>query len=533
MKNKLRAAGYLRLSRDDGDKAESDSIKNQRLIINDYAKSHGFTIDEEFSDDGYSGTNFERPGFKRLMAKINEGDINCIIVKDLSRLGRNYIEMGRLMTKIFPTLGIRLISVVDNYDSISEDSKTDQLIIPFKNLINDAYCRDMSMKVRSQLDVKRKKGMFIGSFAAYGYMKDEKDHNHLIIDEAAAKVVEMIFNLRLDGYSADEIAKKLNQYAIVTPTEYKRMHGMNYYCGLKASIKSIWQPNTVRMILNNRLYTGCIVQGKTKKVNYKIRKSVKLPREQWIVVPYMHDPIISENVFEEVRRLENLDTRASLSDGRVHILGGLVKCADCGQNMVMRSITRNDKKYYYYHCSTYKSGNSCSSHIISEDKLKASVLVTIRRISKQIDEANEKFKSLEEIPKNNVALKLLDSQISEQKQEIEKISKMKVRLYMDYLEGIVDKNEYMEINRRFAEKLADLSEKVMENENKRNELVSLASAQKSWIKEFLSEKGIKELNRRCCIRLLEKVEVRADKSVVCVFRHQDEINEFLMAAINA
>lgn len=185
------AADYLRLSREDGDKLESDSIRNQRSLINDFVKQHpDITLVDEYIDDGYSGTNFERPAFKRLLEDVKKKKINCIIVKDLSRLGRNYIETGRYLEKIFPFLGVRFIAITDHYDSAAESDDADQIIVPFKNLINDAYCRDISIKIRSQLDVKRKNGQFIGSFAGYGYQKDPENKNHLIIDEYAAEIMK-------------------------------------------------------------------------------------------------------------------------------------------------------------------------------------------------------------------------------------------------------------------------------------------------------------------------------------------------------
>ena len=443
--------GYYRLSCDDGDKSESDSITNQRLIAEEYAKEHNLKIVNEFIDDGYTGTNFDRPGFRNMMEAVREGSVHCIIIKDFSRLGRNY--MGKLMTRLLPSLGVRLISVVDRYDSINEDNKADQLIVPFKNLLNDAYCRDISLKVRSQMDIKRKKGQYVGSFAVYGYKKDEKDKNHLVIDENAAKVVEMIFDLRLDGFSTVKIADKLNEYGIETPSSYKRSCGLNYTSGLRTSIRTKWQPNTVKMILENRVYTGCVVQGKRRKVNYKVKKEVKLPKSQWIVVPNTHEPIISQTTFDQVNKLNQMDTRSNPEMGKVHFLGGLVKCADCGQNMVRRCVTRCGKKYYYYHCSSYKNKNGCSSHLISEKKLVESVYVTVTNDLCQLDTANEKLQGLQGLSKDNASVTLITKQIEEQLRETDRYQKMKVRLYQDYTDGIVNKDEFLEIEKSFSEKI--------------------------------------------------------------------------------
>ena len=207
-----RCAVYLRLSRSDGDQQESNSIKNQRALLNDYLGKHPelHKVDE-YVDDGYSGTNFERPDFKRMIQDIENRKINCIIVKDLSRFGRNYIETGRYLERIFPFMGVRFIAINDHYDSAEENDDKGRILIPFNNLINDTYCRDISMRVRSHLDVKRKEGQFIGSFAGYGYQKDPKDKNHLIIDEYAAGIVQEIFKQKLNGMSSQRIASHLNE----------------------------------------------------------------------------------------------------------------------------------------------------------------------------------------------------------------------------------------------------------------------------------------------------------------------------------
>lgn len=247
------AADYLRLSREDGDKLESDSIRNQRSLINDFVKQHKeIQLVEEYIDDGYSGTNFDRPAFQRMLEDVKRKKINCIIVKDLSRLGRNYIETGRYLEKIFPFMGVRFIAITDHYDSATGSDDADQIIVPFKNLINDAYCRDISIKIRSQLDVKRKNGQFIGNFAAYGYLKDPEDKNHLIVDEYAADIVRLIFNLKIDGYSSQRIAARLNEMGVLPPLEYKRSRGMNYNSGFRSGSDPKWAvtPSTVFCRMN-------------------------------------------------------------------------------------------------------------------------------------------------------------------------------------------------------------------------------------------------------------------------------------------
>lgn len=350
------AADYLRLSREDGDKLESDSIRNQRSLINDFVKQHKeIQLVEEYIDDGYSGTNFDRPAFQRMLEDVKRKKINCIIVKDLSRLGRNYIETGRYLEKIFPFMGVRFIAITDHYDSATGSDDADQIIVPFKNLINDAYCRDISIKIRSQLDVKRKNGQFIGNFAAYGYLKDPEDKNHLIVDEYAADIVRLIFNLKIDGYSSQRIAAQLNEMGVLPPLEYKRSRGMNYNSGFRSGSDPKWAVTSINRILQNELYIGTMVQGKNRKINYKVKKSSPIARENWIRVENTHEAIIPEESFQYVQSLLEIDTRIAPKRKSVYLFSGFVRCGDCGENMVKRSTTKKGKKYCYYHCSTYKN----------------------------------------------------------------------------------------------------------------------------------------------------------------------------------
>jgi site-specific DNA recombinase len=341
--NSFLAALYMRLSKDDGDKVESDSIRNQRSLLRDFVKQHSdITLVKEYVDDGFSGTNFERPDFQRMLEDARNHKINCIIVKDLSRLGRNYIETGRYLEKIFPVLGIRFIAVNDHYDSADTTNDSDQIIVPFKNLVNDAYCRDISIKIRSQLDIKRKKGQFIGNYAGYGYFKDPKDKNHLVIDEYAAEIVRMIFNMKIDGYSAKNIAARLNEMGVLIPAEYKRACGFNYSSGFMAGKKPKWDVSSVLRILKNELYTGTMVQGKTRKINYKVNVRQKIEPENWIRVEGTHEPIVSKEIFECVQKLMELDTRTSPEEESIYEFSGLLRCGDCGQNLVRQTAAVED-----------------------------------------------------------------------------------------------------------------------------------------------------------------------------------------------
>ncbi|MCR5624022.1 MAG: recombinase family protein [Lachnospiraceae bacterium] len=528
-----KACGYFRLSREDGDKLESDSIKNQKLLVNEFAKKNGIKLVDEYIDDGYSGTNFNRPAFTRFINDVQEGKVNCIIVKDLSRLGRNYIEMGRFISKIFPSLGIRLIAINDNYDSFDDTNSTNQIIVPFKNLINDAYCRDMSLKIRSQLDMKRRKGEFIGSFATYGYMKDPDDHNHLIIDETAAKVVEMIFNMKLDGYSNARIVEKLEEMDIPTPLEYKRIQGFNYNSGFRSKTNAVWSLSSVFRILHNEIYTGTMIQGKRRKVNYKVKQVIDMNEQDWIKVENTHDAIVPKELFDSVQKIMHEDTRIAPTKDNVYILSGITKCATCGQNMVRRVSPRNGKNFYYYHCTTYKKYRTCTSHLISEPKLYESVLKSIQVTLSFLGDAYDLLKDMKERPKDVIGIKLLDKQIEAEYREIEKYKNLKVRLYMDMTDGIITKDEFDDINGDFTTKIDLLRNALQTNEKEKERKLSLNVNEIPWIKEFLKYKNVQKLDRRMVVFLIESVVVYDKNHIEVNFHHKEEIEELIALAMSS
>lgn len=418
---------------------------------------------DEYVDDGYSGTNFERPDFKRMMQDIEKRNVNCIIVKDLSRFGRNYIEMGRYLERIFPFMGVRFIAINDHYDSAEENDDKGRILIPFNNLINDTYCRDISLRVRSHLDVKRKEGQFIGSFAGYGYRKDPKDKNHLIIDEYAAGIVQEIFKQKLNGMSSQRIASHLNELGVLPPNEYKRANGFNYTCGFQAGLNQKWTVVSVNRILKNESYTGTLIQGKRRKINYKVKKSHDVGSENWIRVEDAHDAIISKGEFQQVQQLLELDTRTAPSQTTVYPLSGFLRCADCGQNMIRRTVTKNGKKYQYYHCSTYKNGGGCTPHMINSEKLTESVLAAIWHQVTLLVEAEKVLSNAELASGEQIGIKILDSQITALEAELERYSNLKIRLYQDLCDDVVSREEYGEMNTRFAQKIKEAQDKLVKD----------------------------------------------------------------------
>ena len=520
-----KAGIYLRLSREDGDKFESDSIKNQRQLINDFLRDNPkLRFFKEYADDGYSGTNFDRPAFQRLLTDAKNKRFDCIILKDLSRLGRNYIETGKYLEKIFPSMGIRVIALNDNYDSNDRFSDENQFIVPFKNLINDAYCRDISMKIRSHFDIKRKSGQFIGNFATYGYLKDPEDKNRLIIDEYAATIVTMIFDLKLSGMSIGNIGKKLEEMKVEPPYDYKRRCGLKYNSGFKSHGSLKWPPESIKRILTNEMYTGKMVQGKQRKINYKVKKSVPIPKEDWIRVPDTHDAIISVEKFDAVQKLLLLDTRTAVGNQNVYPLSGYLKCADCGQNMIRRSTTmRNGRKVYYYHCSTHKSNGSCSSHNINAEKIESLVLDAIKQQFFVLIKAQDILEKIQQQPLDDIRLKIVDKQLVKLKSDIEYYNNLKVKVYRDYVDNTISKDDYLNLNSRFQEAKERYEKALSTLEEKQKRLLTGQVDLQTWIDEIAQYRDVSSLNRNMVVSLIDSVQVFENGSVQVNFIYDDEI----------
>lgn len=287
-----RAALYTRLSREDGDKPESDSIANQRSLLEDFAaRQPDLQVIGQYSDDGFTGTNFQRPDFQRMIADIEAGKINCVIVKDLSRFGRDYINSGRYLERWFPEHGVRFLAINDHIDS--ENGPYDMLL-PFKNVFNEQYARDISNKVKSAMQSKQRQGQFIGAFASYGYRKDPEDHNKLLIDPCAAAVVQRIFDLYEQGNGKIRIAKLLNEEGIPCPSEYKKLNGERYHNGQKLGKTTYWTYSTIHRMLKNQMYIGNMEQGRAPR-QIMHGRAKQLDRSQWTVVEGTHEPIISRD----------------------------------------------------------------------------------------------------------------------------------------------------------------------------------------------------------------------------------------------
>ena len=366
---KIKVAAYLRLSKEEyNNEKESNSITNQRQIIDNYVKEHKeYKLVDYYVDDGYSGTNFDRPEFQRMLEDIKNKKIDVIIIKDLSRLGSNYIETGNFVEVVFPAMGVSVISVNEKYEIDSSDYYGSDYV-PLKNLFNEMYAKDISKKVRSALIVKKYNGEFVGKLAPYGYIKDPKDKHKFLIDKNVSHIIKKIFDMILDGKSRKEVADFLNQNDILTPSEY-----LNINTNKDVTVMEKWNSEMVNSILRNENYTGTLFQGKKRKLNYRVNKKINIAKENWIVTENHHEAIISKEKFDKVQNiLDNYATRAN-RNGDFEILSGFIRCSDCKGQMLLKG--GKNKKYYY--CTNYFK-KKCTSHSIEKTKLEKIILEELK-----------------------------------------------------------------------------------------------------------------------------------------------------------
>lgn len=516
-----RAGLYVRLSREDGDRAESESVASQKALLSRFAEEQNLPF-EFYIDDGWSGTDFDRPSFRRMIADVTSKKINCVVVKDLSRFGRNYVESGKYLETVFPLFHVRFIAVNDGIDSEENPQSMNTVLVPFKNILNDEYCRDISVKVRSALDIRRKQGKFIGSFAAYGYRKDENDHNRLVVDETAAEIVREIYRKFLSGYSVLGIARELNGRGVPNPSVYRGGGGNN---------SGLWADSTVRRILTSEVYIGNLVQKKNEIVSYKIHVSRGVSEERRIRAEHTHEAIISEEDFNKVKSLLGRDTRTSPKSGTLSLFAGFLKCADCGRAMQKRTVKQPYKTYDYYVCSTYKKMHStlCSKHAIRADALEEAVLealngyiaiaVNFERVKEQIGKTAR-----------DGVRERLNSELSAKTRERERVRGLLIDLYPDYKNGLLSREQYFALKEKYelrAEKI-DAETEVLRAEIERN--ASGQSEAEAFAQSLVSYRGLHKLTRDAVTELVENIYVHENGEIDLCLRCKDVLSaaeEFL------
>lgn len=522
MENKIwKIALYARLSREDGDKVESDSIANQKDLMYQYIKSFSdVEITLEYADDGFSGVNFDRPSFQNMIKDIKENKINCVIVKDLSRFGRNWIESGKYIDKIFPFMGVRFISILDNIDTINEKTENDSLIIPFKNLMNESYPRQTSISVRSHLETKRKKGDYVGSFCVYGYKKDRDNHNKLVIDEVAAATVRNIFDLKIKGYSNQRIANHLNEHEVLSPLRYKLENNINLQTPFQINRKTYWTSVAISRVLTNEIYIGVLEQGKVTTPNFKVKKRISKQKNEWIRIENSHEPIVSELDFKLANGIIKIDTRISPNENSLYLFSGILKCADCNQSMIRKTIPSKDKKYIYYICSENKNNKTCSSHSISDKKLENTILISLQNHVKMVLSMEHIVELINEIPYKQEESKKTNKKLEVKENELNKIKSKRFMLYDDYKQEIISKEEYIIYKESYDNEYSVLSCDIELLKRQLGEIISKQKDKSNWLNEYKKIATIEKLTRKIIVTLIEKIYVYENGRIDIQFRYR-------------
>ncbi len=448
-------------------------------------------------------------------------------MKDFSRFGRDFIEVGRYLEEIFPLMNVRFISVNDNYDSFKSRESTDNLIIPFKNLINDSYLRDISIKIRSSFDVKRKKGEFIGSFATYGYLKDPNNKNKIVVDKVASKVVKDIFKYRLEGLSADKIAKKLNNENVLSPMEYKKSIGINMGTNFKKKEKALWTAKAIFRILENPVYIGTLEQNKFTTPNHKIRKLVYVPKEERIIVENNHEPIISKEIFENVQKLMATDTRIAPTKEKVYLLSGLINCAECGSNLIRKNNGTKEKPYIYYICNNAKNKQGCIGSSIKSEVIEETVFEALKNHINSVISLKDIIYMVNSTHYTTKEKEKINEKINKEKAELKKYQNIKLKLYEDLKDGILTEEEYKDFNISYNERILDIKNLIHKFEQEIETLSKGISPKQLWLEYFKAHKNIKNLNRELVVNLIDSIEVYNNKSVKIHFKYEDEYKNLL------
>lgn len=521
---RYRAALYIRLSREDGDKEESDSVLNQKKILYEYLSGQNTMILYDFYiDDGYTGTNFDRPGFRRMMKDIEEGTVNCVIVKDLSRFGRDYIDTGRYLERIFPEKAVRFISLTDGIDSVRQ---TYDLLLPIKNIFNEQYARDISGKIQATICTKQRQGEFIGAFSCYGYKKSSGNKSRLIVDEYAAEIVRKIFRLYVEGMTKGEIARALNVEGIPCPTEYKRLNGEKYRNSNYIQTSG-WTYSGIHRILHNEMYTGTMVQRKKHKQLWGKQHAV--PRDEWIRVPDTHEAIIERKLWIKAQRLLREKSREPSKGTRKNIFSGLVKCGDCKRSMILNRWEHVDGSWAEkLYCSTYKrkGGTYCSPHTVPLGVLTEIIIEDMELLIEKFEAISGNGKKEADCPAaKGKRDRIFEREIKTAEGELERISGLSQCAYEDYREGLLCREEYLafqsEYRRKkefytcrldfFRKKKAEKEDGTAQGKYKENHMISL---EKNRISGHLCNK----LNREILVEMVDKIEIYEKNSIKIYYR---------------
>ena len=525
---------YTRRSFDDNEDFESNTIINQKSLINNYiSKEDNMKIIDYYVDDGYTGTDFNRPAFQEMMNDIKEKRINTIIVKDLSRLGRNHLEVGRYIEDIFPIYNIRIIAINDNVDSFKRPESIQDLIIPIKNLINESYARDISKKVSSAYRTMASEGKYVAGTSPYGYTLDKEDKHHLVIDEEESKIVKEIFNMALNGEGRIKIVKYLNDNNIYCRKELQRRKKYKLSLDpIEEKTKYRWSTSTIGRMLTNEVYIGNLTQLRTKRESFKNHKVINVDKEDWVRFENTHEPIITKKDFDKVQKKIKINSKYKIrdKDRKYSIYNGLLKCGDCGKAMYKQEDLRSNRQLSNYFCSTYLylSKSSCTSHKIKTEDLNNIVLEAIQLQIKLVIELERSLKKL--FLKNNK--ETVESQYKNNvriaKIKIENLNNKKLQIYEDWKFEVIDKKEYIIQTKMLEDEINKLEENIEIYSKTYRENIRRIKKNDLWIDHYKRNRKIKKLTRDVLLELIDTIYITEDGNVDIIFKYRNEYNELLL-----
>ncbi len=502
---------YIRLSKEDESEGPSQSVTNQKSLLDEFVKKHQLSVYDTYIDDGWSGTNFDRPGFQRLLNDIENKKVNMVITKDLSRLGRDYILTGHYMERYFPEHRVRYISLLDGIDTGIESSAND--ITPFRAIMNDMYAKDISKKIKSVKRDKQRKGEFIGGKAVYGYQLNPNEKNKLFIDEVAAAVVRKAFALALSGESCRGIAKQFNQEGIPTPSVYAGL--LNPKPGPYAGL---WTSESISSMLKNEIYIGNMVQGRQLRISYKSKKCLHQDPDKWIVVEHTHEPIIDEETFRKVQLMvaSRRHTRSRTYD---YPLKGMIYCHECGYPLaVINRKTSGGKDSLYFVCRTYQrftKAGVCTCHCIKIKTVNEAVMNQVREVCEACLKEEELLLEAEDALKR---ARLQDERINEKQAlqlKVDELTTKLDRMYMDRLSGLLTDDDFERIYTKIKSDRATMEERLEELEMPRYTPEEEKKKANELVRKFLQTT---EMNRELLVSLIERIELTENKEVIIKFR---------------
>ena len=536
-----RAAKYIRLSYADdrkkrgddgeGERKPSESIENQRKQIDHFIEGQPDIVAvSEKIDDGVSGIIFDRKAFKEMMTEVESGHINCIIVKDLSRFGREYIETGRYLRTVLPAYGVRFIAINDNIDTLKDSA--DDLVVGVKSIVNDAYSRDISVKTRSVLNEKREHGLYVGACPIYGYRREENDKNRLVVDEYTAPVVRDIFRMRIDGVSALKIAETLNAAGVLSPMAYKRDRGLPHpKRGFADRPDAKWSATAIIRILKDETYTGTLVQGRQGTVNYKVKDVVSRPRTEWARTEDAHEAIVQRQEYDVVQRLMRLDTRTAPKEKKVHLFSGILICGCCGARMTRKTVPYKGASYFYYYCPTGKKGCP-DSVMLREAELHDCILESIKAHITNIASLEAVLADCDVQRTAQALVRQYRNQIEENNRQIEQADNFKRPLYESMTQGLITTKEFKDYKRRYDAEQTRLRDANAALEEELEEALAGRTDHLRWVKQFRQFEGLAELDRRAVISMVQSIRVEGKTALDITFSYHVQYEQALALARN-